>query len=231
MYGLSFVASLVAAAVDAATLSPPPPPPLPLSFSINFSESWSGFPAPPNAGLWNYDWPRGLWRADHFAPQTNNFCGCANNATTGSCSLIFVPRGPAGALDPRAAAGGMFVDFADSPEDCCWLCGEDEGCTPLSPTWLSGGKYQNNGVDEGGCDIFCIPGDTATADCLSYPPSRSNNVPCLYTENYNFGGTLVVHNLTFKKESFVPGPPPLERFAVRNECGKPCKNLFPAQCG
>ena len=220
------------------------PPPLPVSFSLNFSESWSGFPASPNTGAWLYDYPNQLWRADHNAPQNNNFCSCADNATSDSCSLIFVPNGPAGATDPRIAAGGMFVDFPDKPEECCWLCGKDDGCSPLTPDWLSSGPYVETGVDTGGCDIFCIPGASATADCLSYPPSSSSSsssssskgvsnasIPCLYTENFSFSGTAIVHNLTFHKETFVPGPPPRDVFNVRAECGKPCKNLFPASCG
>jgi len=206
------------------------PPPLPTSFSISFNESFTGFPAAPNTGSWQYDFPRRLWRADHDAPQVNNFCSCANNATNASCSLLFVPHGPPGSA--YEARGGLFVDFPSAPSECCWLCGPDEGCTPLKPDWLSAAKYAPAGKDARGCEEFCVPGDQAAADCLSYPPGGGDNVPCLYSETFSFGpGQTVVHNLTFLRETFRPGPPPADAFHVRSECGKPCARLFPAQCG
>lgn len=206
------------------------PPPLPDSFAIRFNESFSGFPAPPGGnGEWLYDFPRRLWRADHNAPQVNNFCSCADNSTTDSCSLLFVPHGPPGS--PYERRGGLFVDFPASPSRCCWLCGPDEGCTPLTPTWLSAGNYSPAVPDAQGCAQFCVPGDQAAADCLSYPPT-GGAVPCQYSETFAFGpGQTVVHNLTFLRDSFRPGPPPADAFRVRPECAQPCPRLFPTQCG
>ena len=66
---------------------------------------------------------------------------------------------------------------------------------------------------------------------LSYPMT-SSNIPCRYSETFNFGATTtIIHNLTFIRDSFTPGPPPSALFKIRDECGKPCRNLFPAQCG
>ena len=216
----------------AASSSPAAPPPLPDSFSIRFNESFSGFPAPPggSSGAWQYDFPNRQWRADHNAPQVNNFCSCADNTTTASCALLFVPHGPPGS--PYEQRGGLFIDFPSSPSQCCWLCGPDEGCTPITPTWLSAANYTPAVPDAQGCAEFCIPGDQAAADCLSYPPGGGSDVPCLYSETFAFGpGQTVVHNLTFLRESFRPGPPPADAFRVRQECAKPCPRLFPTQCG
>jgi hypothetical protein len=225
---LGFSLLLLATAAPPAS-SAPTPPPLPEAFSIRFNESFSGFPVPPGgSGAWQYDYPRRLWRADHYAPQVNNFCSCADNSTTASCALLFVPHGPPGT--PYEGAGGLFVDFPNAPASCCWLCGADEGCTPLTPSWLSGGNYSPAGEDAQGCEVFCEAGDQATADCLSYRPG--SDVPCLYTESFSFGpGQTVVHNLTFQRDTFRPGPPPPDAFRVRQECAKPCPRLFPAQCG
>ncbi len=220
----SFVLSLLPLLAGAFS-----PPPLPNAFSIRFNETFSGFPAPlGGSGAWFYDYPSRRWRAEHDAPQVNNFCSCADNTTTASCALLFVPHGPP--QSPYAARGGLFVDFPDAPSECCWLCGPDEGCTPLTPTWLSGANFTPAGRDEQGCNIFCAPGDQATADCLSY--SGGSSVPCLYTESFAFGpGETVVHNLTFIRDTFHLGPPPPDAFHLRQECAKPCERLFPAQCG
>lgn len=229
-----FLLVLLASTLPAGILcSAPSPPPLPLSFSIQFNETFSGFPAPPSSGAWAYDFPNSLWRADHFAPQSNNFCACSDNTTTGSCALLFVPSGPTGAPSP-IDKGGMFVDFIDAPHECCWMCGSDEGCTPLIPTWLSNNTYTNFGIDDLGCNEFCVPGASAAEDCLSYPIGTAvpqPNVPCKYSETFTFGTTTILHNLTFRRDTFVPGPPPSSVFKIRDECGKPCRNLFPAQCG
>ena len=196
-----------------------PPPPLPESFSIAFRETFSGFPAPQSTGAWMYDFPAGHWRAEHHAPQTNNFCSCSNNATTDSCALIFTKS-------------GMYVDFYETtPPSCCRLCGEAEGCTPLTPDWLSGNSNKTYiGVDSNGCGEWCVPGDQAASDCLSYS-SQNPKVPCAYSETFDFGSTVVVHNLTFDAASFKPGRPPAAAFALRPDCQKPCTRLFPAQCG
>jgi len=220
------LALCLAARAASASAAPPAPPPLADAFSVRFAETFSGYPAAPSSGAWFYDYPARLWRAEHDAPQVNNFCSCANNATTDACALLFVPAAPA-----PYAGGGLFVDFPARPDDCCWLCGAAEGCTPLTPTWLSGAKYTSAGVDAAGCDISCVPGDQAAADCLSYPRGGSR-VPCLYTETFSFGpGQTVVHNLTFDRASYAEGAPPAALFRVRDACAKPCPRLFPATCG
>ena len=209
----SLALALLAAA--AAASAPSAPPPLPPSFSIRFNETFAGYPAPPSTGAWFYSWPTREWRAEHDAPNSNNFCQCASN-TTDSCALIFT----------RAA--GMFVDYKDHPEQCCRLCGEAEGCTILTPTWLANGSLV--GTTEDGCSEYCVPGDQAAADCLSYPPSGANP-PCKYLETFSFGPNNFTHNLTFFRQTFAEGPQDPALFEIRSECNKPCPKLFPASCG
>jgi hypothetical protein len=108
----------------------------------------------------------------------------------------------------------MFVDFPQHPSQCCRLCGEAEGCTILAPTWLANGSLA--GTTEDGCSEFCVPGDQATADCLSYPPSGANP-PCKYLETFSFGATTVTHNLTFERATFAVGPQDPALFAIRSE--------------
>ena len=208
----------------AAAAPPPPPPPMAPAFTVNFTETFSGYPAPPTTGAWYYDWPRRLWRADHNAPQNNNFCSCANNATTAACSLLFVP------VAPGHPDGGLFAEFPDAPGDCCRLCGPAEGCTPLMPTWLSASARKTYaGLDARGCGTWCEPGDEAAADCMSF--GAKSRGACLYTETFRFGQTAVVHNLTFDLSTYVEAAPPAALFAVRPACSKPCPRLFPATCG
>jgi hypothetical protein len=201
-------------ALSSAGAAPPTPPPLAPSFSVRFRETFTGFPAPPSTGAWYYSFPDRHWRVEHDAPNSNNFCSCALN-TSDSCALLFTPA-------------GMYVDFRDHPHQCCRLCGAAEGCTVLSPTWLANGTLQSQPVN--GCREYCEPGDEATADCMSFPPSNTNP-PCAYMETFAFGGTTVTHNLTFEPQTYAEGPQDAALFAVRSECQQPCPNLFPATCG
>jgi hypothetical protein len=196
------------------------PAPLPMApqFSVNFSETYSGYPIPPSTGAWYYDFARLRWLAVHNGPQGNNFCSCASN-TTASCNLLFTTEG----------RGGMYVDFPSSPSSCCRLCGEEDGCTVLRPDWLSANST-DAGLDDLGCERWCRTGDEASADCLSYP-AAGGRVPCQYFEFYNFSSTIVVHNLTFIRESYRENIISDSVFALRDECAKDCPKLFPAQCG
>ena len=203
-------------AAASAPPAAPSPPPLAAAFSINFSETFSGYPAPPSTGAWFYDFNQRLWRVEHHAPNSNNFCSCALN-TSDSCALIFTAR-------------GMFADFPDHPEACCRVCGEAEGCSILAPTWLSRNATAA-GVTDDGCSKFCEPGAETTGDCLSYAPGLKNP-PCKYSESFNFGpGQTVTHNLTFSRASYKEGPQDPARFAVRPSCLKNCPQQFPATCG
>ena len=193
---------------------------------MNFSETFSGFPAPPSTGAWYYSYPQRLWRVDHNAPQSNNFCACALN-TTDSCSLLFTPKNYFG------LRGGMYIDFPAHPSQCCRACGADEGCTILKPDWLlSNASFA--GVTEDGCSEFCTPGAEAAADCMSYPPSGLNP-PCKYLETFQFRSAhpaaTISHNLSFVAASYAEGPVDPTRFAVRSECEQPCPSLFPTTCG
>ena len=210
---MSIHSSFLLLSLAATSLSAPPP--LPDSFSIRFHETFAGFPAPPSTGAWMYSYPTRQWRVEHDAPNSNNFCGCASN-TTDSCALIFT----------RAA--GLYADFKDHPELCCRLCGEAEGCSVLTPTWLANGTAV--GTTEDGCTEYCEAGGEAAADCMSYPPS-GGNPPCKYLETFDFGTTNVTHNLTFEAQTYAVGPQDPALFAIREQCNKPCPRLFPATCG
>ena len=201
--------------------APTPPIPMAPSFSVRFNETYSGYPAPPSTGAWFYEWDRRRWRAEHDAPQTNNFCGCASNTTIGSCALIFTPE----------ARGGLYIDFPNSPSLCCHLCDADDGCSILLPGWLSASpNLTYAGEDQQGCGSWCVPGGEAVADCMSYPLG-GGRVPCQYSETFNFSGAVIGHNLTFATNSYTEGPQSDALFALRPECAKDCPRLFPSQCG
>lgn len=197
------------------------------SFSVSFNETFSAnYPAAPSTGSWVYEYPRHRWRADHNAPQTNNFCSCVSN-TTDSCALIFVPPD-----ESPNARGGLFVDYTDHPELCCFLCDDATGCSPIAPDWLSANPNATHvGLDDAGCDAWCAPGDSASADCLS-TPAPGSRTPCTYFESYNLGpGSVITHNLSFAQDSYREGPQSDAAFALRAECAKDCPRAFPAQCG
>jgi hypothetical protein len=199
---------------------------------VRFAETYAGaFPAAPSTGAWLYPWPARAWRAEHDAPTVDNLCACAfasgsPPASAGTCALIF----PVAA--PSPAPSGMFLDFSGQPGACCRLCGADEGCTTLQPAWLSGNanRTYTGAVRVGArtCGQWCVPGDDALADCMSFDEQP---FPCDYYEAYNFSGSLVTHNLTFAQGTFSPAQPAPAVFAVRPECEKPCPRLFPQTCG
>jgi hypothetical protein len=216
-----------------AAAAPSPPPPLPDTFTVRFAETYAGaFPAAPSTGAWYYNWPLRAWRAEHDAPTADNFCSCAfasgsaPPAAAGNCSLIFPPA----AAPP--APEGMYVDFSSAPESCCRLCGAAEGCTTLEPGWLSASpaRAYTGRVRVGAreCGRWCVPGDYAAADCMTYDGA---SFACDYNEVFNFSSQIIVHNLTFDQATFKAGAPPSSAFAVRPECEKPCPRLFPQTCG
>jgi len=202
----------------------PSPPSLAQSFSIDFIETFVGFPAPPfSTGSWYYDYPQRLWRADHHAPNVNNFCSCVTDSLLNlSCSLIFSPGTGTGVSNP-----GLYVDFPEKPESCCFLCSDSIGCSPLIPDWLAGSNFTGT-VDN--CNEFCEQGAEAM-DCMSFPPSGAMP-PCKYMETFSMGSQgKIYHNLSFIKSSYTPGPPDASLFALRPECSKSCPKTFPDQCG
>ena len=150
------------------------------------------------------------------------FCACADNTTSASCSLIF-------------DSSGMYVDYPSNHSACCRACGASEGCSPLLPTWISANparKYIGSIVLDGRtCYSWCIPGAEANEDCWSFSVDASNGQQraCRYSELFGLPGTSITHNLTFS--SYVVGPQPESVFAVRAECHKPCPRLFPTTCG
>jgi hypothetical protein len=222
--------SLISLLVAAAAADPPRPIPLATEFSVEFAETFAGFPAAPTTGAWFSDYPRGLWRAEHRSPQANNFCACADNTTTASCALVFVPDRNA----PSALPEGMYVDFFDSsPASCCRLCGAAEGCTPLRPDWLSASpSLAYAGVDGVGCDRWCVPGDSANVDCMSFARGGGSRMPCQYFELFEMGPAgNITHNLTIVADTYAEGPQGDDLFALRPECNKPCAQIFPTQCG
>ena len=208
----------------AATVSraQPIPAPFPNQFVAAFQEvlSLNGVDQPRTSGAWFYDIKDQHWRADHHAPQANNFCACANNATHEACSLIFTD-------------GHLFVDFVDAPANCCHLCDKADGCSPLLPTWISQpatgpAVFKGAYVDDDGRDCFnyCIPGAAAALDCWAI---HSDNSPCQYSEVFDFPGMHIVHNLTMTSWQEIAPPP--SAFLVRPSCQQPCPRVFPWTCG
>ena len=199
-----------------AAAAPPSPIPMAPEFAVTFVETYAGFPAPNSTGAWSYDWPRRRWRAQHDAPQLNNFCQCASN-TTDTCALIFT----------QEARGGMYVDFPGHPELCCHLCSTADGCSVLTPGWLSASPNVSFAGESNGCNTWCVPGDYSTHDCMSYPPG-GGRVPCSYTETIPGN---ITHELAFDRQSYVEGPQSDSLFTIRPECAKDCPSLFPSTCG
>ncbi len=167
----------------------------------------------PFSGAWFYDATNHLWRADHYSPQTNNFCTCGMK-TTDSCSLYFTKT-------------DMYVHFPDHPDTCCRLCAAADGCSILKPDWLSSdAKFTASEVINGrAANQYCLPGADAAADCMSYADD-DGVTPLRYSETFNFPGMVVTHNLTFT--SFEAQSVDPAYFTLPATCNKDCPSLFPA---
>ena len=220
--------AVLAASVGAQSAQPSP---LPLEFDAIFDEVFliDGQEQPASAGAWFYAFDQGGWRTDHFTPQMNNFCACADNSTEQSCSLVF-------------NSAGMFVSFTTDQAACCRACGAAEGCSPLLPGWISanpnrtlvGTETVGTGKKARVCEAWCVPGEAAQADCWLFAADDSGQqTPCRYSETFAFdrggGSTTVLHNLTFI--DYKPRKQSPELFRVPQECEKPCPRLFPTTCG
>lgn len=223
--------AVLALGLASACAAGAPPPPLPAAFAVRFDEAFAGFPAAPSTGAWFYSSARDAWRAEHDYPQVNNFCACVSSSNA-SCALIF----------PSASAG-MYVDYPSDPSACCQLCTAADGCDALRRDWLSGNPARTPAGDVEvrgrSAALWCVPGDSASADCMAYDAAGAGpdacggeaGFPCLYAETFNMSGTIITHNLTFDPGTVVIGEPDASRFALRDECRKPCPRLFPSQCG
>lgn len=176
---------------------PPQPAPLPVEFYGSYNESFliNSSPLPLSSGAWYYAFDRELWRADHNAPQMNNvsvrrressmtnaprsfarvqFCACADNTTSASCLLLFQPD-------------GMYVDYPGNHAACCRACGVEEGCSPLTPTWMSSNPNRTfvgtfTSALGRTCYEWCVPGDYAAADCWAFSVDNGKQTPCQYHE-------------------------------------------------
>ncbi|OQS02027.1 hypothetical protein THRCLA_05567 [Thraustotheca clavata] len=163
------------------------PPPLPPAFQATFTEVFDGFPAPLSTGAWYYHYEANgshQWRADHYAPQRNNFCSCAKPGEFSTCELYFDPD-------------GLYIHFP-SLDDCCRLCTAESGCSPLKPDWLLSSAFTRSpGYDiihGRKCYQYCTPGAVFN-DCMSFD---STGIPCQYSETATFVKELtIIHNLTF----------------------------------
>jgi hypothetical protein len=223
----TLLAYSVAASAAPGSASPPLPAPFPAAFSVRFVETlaFGPTPSPPNPGAWFYNFKDQQWRADHDAPQQNNFCACADNTTTQSCHLLFAPD-------------ALYADFPDAPDTCCRVCNASDGCSALIPTWISGAgsarTYAGNATIDGRlCYKYCIPGAEAAADCWAFSVGPAGEqIPCQYAETFNFGaGTTITHNLTFVASTYEVREQPPSLFTVRAACRKECPRVFPTTCG
>ncbi|KDO16995.1 hypothetical protein SPRG_17564 [Saprolegnia parasitica CBS 223.65] len=193
---------------------PSAPPAWPATFQANFTEVFSGFPAAPSTGAWYYRYEANgphQWRADHNAPQANNFCKCAKPGVTDTCQLFFEPS-------------ALFVHFP-SLGACCSLCSAADGCSPLKPDWLSGNQPQRTPgsemIDGRRCFQYCTPGAVFN-DCMSYD---ENGKPCQYSETSTFSPSFtVVHNLTFT--SWSKHISDASVFDLPAQCKEPCPRQF-----
>jgi len=196
---------------------PPPPPTLPQSFSITFEENlaMNKTPLGSNYGNWTYDFPNKRWRADHGRGQQNNFCqhqNLSDSDKTAPCSLHFTPT------------DDLWVDYPEV-QKCCWLCGKDQGCTILSPDWItSGSHYINTEIISGHtCSSYGKPGAVAPQDVWYADDSDLKvRAPCRYHE-IAFG---IMHNITFDISSLKIGPQPDNMFTVPSYCKDKCPKPY-----
>jgi hypothetical protein len=229
--------AIVATLVALAGAQPAQPSPLPLEFVAIFNELFViDGKEYPSTGMWTYAFDLGLWRTDHLKPQMNNFCACADNTTDADCSLIFNPD-------------GMYATFTLNPWACCRVCGPEDGCSPLIPSWISANSARafvgTEVIHKRTCEAWCVPGVDAVADCWLFEPQPDGSqTPCRYSETFSFDaltastlpaghlhdGTAVVHNLTFV--DYKVRKQPAAAFHVPKDCRNvTCPRTFPTTCG
>jgi len=151
----------------------------------------------------------------HGVGQRNNFCACADNATSASCSLYFQPD------------ASMWASFPSSGL-CCRVCEPGDGCTTLRPDWLRDSTFA--GVDQhSGCETWEKKGAVALDYWSQEPGPRG--AACQYRESLSFGKSTspIRHYLNFSSWS-AGGVDPLH-FRLPEQCKGACPRLYGKTCG
>eukprot|EP00931_Biecheleriopsis_adriatica_P029440 TRINITY_DN17478_c0_g1_i2.p1 TRINITY_DN17478_c0_g1~~TRINITY_DN17478_c0_g1_i2.p1 ORF type:complete len:207 (+),score=13.55 TRINITY_DN17478_c0_g1_i2:143-763(+) len=174
-----------------------------------------------NTGRWFYDWANRRSRFDHDAGQRNDFCQLAMGISgpedkAPSCRLYFTER-----LE-------MWVAYPDQ-KDCCSMCwpnphGFQAICGSLRPDWLAQNATYHGQVLLGGssCAWWSEPGSVADDNWYV----RADGVPCAYREHYRIRGAnidnITDHEIIFRADSYVLGPPNPQLFELPSYCSRNC---------
>ena len=122
----------------------------PLQFNATFVENFPAFaPGASNTGRWIYDWPGRRSIFMHGDGQHNNFCACADKATTAACHLHFMSDGTMWARFPATGR-------------CCKVCDAGAGCSTMRPDWLLDATFLGDEEHDGRmCETWAKPGAVA----------------------------------------------------------------------
>ena len=191
------------------------PPTWPLQFNATFVENFPAFaPGASNTGRWIYDWPGRRSIFMHGDGQHNNFCACADKATTAACHLHFMSDGTMWARFPATGR-------------CCKVCDAGAGCSTIRPDWLLDATYLGDEEHDGRmCETWAKPGAVAL-DVWSQ--GKDDGRACQYRERFNFTGKPIWHYLNFS--SWVAGAIDETAFALPSACKDACPAQYPGHCG
>eukprot|EP00164_Ancoracysta_twista_P014395 GFYU01023429.1.p1 GENE.GFYU01023429.1~~GFYU01023429.1.p1 ORF type:complete len:238 (-),score=59.92 GFYU01023429.1:7-720(-) len=191
------------------------PPVWPDAFSVQFHEELiSQFGNSTNTGAWYYDFANTRARFDHNEGQTNNFCakqGFSKDNPQAGCRLLFTPE-------------TMYMMYPDTQE-CCMLCGAEEGCTVLKPDWLTGAeKIESKVVNGKACYGWRKQGFVAVDNWYA----TSDGLPCQYHEYFPQTSPPIQHYITFDDSTYTETVD-ADLLALPQYCAKApkCPNPYP----
>jgi hypothetical protein len=106
-------------------------PELPKQFTATFSESWT-YPVAKTVettGIWYYDDINKLQRTDRVNGWYDNICG-----------MNGMPEKYNTECQTYNSGGRKYVYYPEHDE-CCYCCGDLDGCGLIKPNWLDNAQY------------------------------------------------------------------------------------------
>lgn len=197
-----------------------PSPKLPERFSADFQEVMYMFnESAPNGigtllgnatGSWKYDFSNSRWMYEHGGGGMFSMFCAANDPARQRCKLYFVGH------------ESMRVQYANGT--CCSLCAAAEGCSMLRPDYLTHGNFapslQPSIVVRGEkCIGWGRAGAVTTGDSWF---ETEDGTPCQYYEGFKTPRGLLMHNVTFLRETYSTAPISDDVFTLPSECSKLC---------